>query len=348
MDPGALVAERLARSPLPTRRTGFNPPTGSLPDFRTVGRCRWSAGFIGDVPFPLRFHSGAAPYSPRSPSSALKTSLLRAAQISSLTHPRDPGMFLVTYALTSSIVRLDTHVRTSSGDPTGNWTRFASGISRFPPPFHSGAAPYSPQSPSIGSLKTSLLRAATLSLSSCTRRGIPAEFLWVQLDLARVIEQRGELLMTLADPATPLAHPRQWWTAGPVAADSLARARELMRRPAGILAKIRHSSGILRGWVRGAGWGEGGGEGGLLGPRWGSGKVKNMACGPRATLAAVAIAPRGELRFYKSRSREAQLSRISWFSTLKYVYLPEMGKLLLVTASVRQLAASSDVLGRES
>ncbi|KAJ8883668.1 hypothetical protein PR048_015522 [Dryococelus australis] len=30
-----------------------------------TGRCRWLAGFLGDVPFPPPFHSGAAPYSHR-------------------------------------------------------------------------------------------------------------------------------------------------------------------------------------------------------------------------------------------------------------------------------------------
>ncbi|KAJ8872319.1 hypothetical protein PR048_025923 [Dryococelus australis] len=30
-----------------------------------AGRCQWSAGFLGDLPFPPPFHSGAAPYSPR-------------------------------------------------------------------------------------------------------------------------------------------------------------------------------------------------------------------------------------------------------------------------------------------
>ncbi|KAJ8866053.1 hypothetical protein PR048_033577 [Dryococelus australis] len=35
-----------------------------------VGRCRWSAGFLGDLPFPPPVHSSAAQYSP---SSALKT-----------------------------------------------------------------------------------------------------------------------------------------------------------------------------------------------------------------------------------------------------------------------------------
>ncbi|KAJ8890029.1 hypothetical protein PR048_009535 [Dryococelus australis] len=88
---GATVAERLA-----PRRTGFNPRPGhrTFESGNRAGRCRWSAGFLGDLLFPPPLHSGAAPYSFQSPSSALKTSLLRAAQISSLTHvmktsPRD-------------------------------------------------------------------------------------------------------------------------------------------------------------------------------------------------------------------------------------------------------------------
>ncbi|KAJ8878083.1 hypothetical protein PR048_022547 [Dryococelus australis] len=42
-----------------------------------------SAGFLGDLPLPLPLHSGAAQYSPQSPSSAHNTSVLRAAKISS-------------------------------------------------------------------------------------------------------------------------------------------------------------------------------------------------------------------------------------------------------------------------
>ncbi|KAJ8866897.1 hypothetical protein PR048_032759 [Dryococelus australis] len=62
---------------IPGRVTGFS-QVGNR-----AGRCRWSAGFLVFRP-PL--HSGAAPYSLQSPSSAaLKTSPLRAAQISSLT-----------------------------------------------------------------------------------------------------------------------------------------------------------------------------------------------------------------------------------------------------------------------
>ncbi|KAJ8872563.1 hypothetical protein PR048_026169 [Dryococelus australis] len=38
-----------------------------------AGRYRWSVGFLGDLPFPQPFHSSGAPYSPQSPSSALKT-----------------------------------------------------------------------------------------------------------------------------------------------------------------------------------------------------------------------------------------------------------------------------------
>ncbi|KAJ8875843.1 hypothetical protein PR048_023745 [Dryococelus australis] len=85
---GATVAEQLACSP-PTKTIQVQSPAGSLRIFacgNRAGRCRWSASFLGDLPFPPPFHSGAAPYSPLSPSSALKISTLRAVQISSLAH----------------------------------------------------------------------------------------------------------------------------------------------------------------------------------------------------------------------------------------------------------------------
>ncbi|KAJ8881162.1 hypothetical protein PR048_017635 [Dryococelus australis] len=83
---GATVTERLACSPL-SKAVRVQSPAGSIRIFlcrNRAGQCRWSAGFLGDLPFPPLFHSGATPYSPQSPSSALKTSMLRAVQISSL------------------------------------------------------------------------------------------------------------------------------------------------------------------------------------------------------------------------------------------------------------------------
>ncbi|KAJ8868296.1 hypothetical protein PR048_029812 [Dryococelus australis] len=67
-------------------RTALNPRPGNCIFARgnRAERCRWSAGFLGDIPFPPPLHSGAVPYSLLSPSSALKTSLLRTSQISSL------------------------------------------------------------------------------------------------------------------------------------------------------------------------------------------------------------------------------------------------------------------------
>ncbi|KAJ8873096.1 hypothetical protein PR048_026712 [Dryococelus australis] len=82
-----VVAEWLACSP-PTKAIRVQSPVGPLRIFgcgNRAGRCRWSAGFLGNLPFPLPFHSGTPLYSPRSPSSALKISRLRAVQISSLT-----------------------------------------------------------------------------------------------------------------------------------------------------------------------------------------------------------------------------------------------------------------------
>ncbi|KAJ8884508.1 hypothetical protein PR048_016365 [Dryococelus australis] len=98
---GTTVAERLRCSP-PTKANGVQFPAGSLPDFRTwescwlvgffsgisrfprlciptllhlstnslslrnrIGRCRWSAGFLGDLQFPTSLHSDTASYSPR-------------------------------------------------------------------------------------------------------------------------------------------------------------------------------------------------------------------------------------------------------------------------------------------
>ncbi|KAJ8897419.1 hypothetical protein PR048_002765, partial [Dryococelus australis] len=71
---------------LPLRRTGLNPRPGhrTFASGNRAGRCRWSAGLFGDLPFSPSNDSGAVPFSLQSPSSALKTSLLRAAKISSL------------------------------------------------------------------------------------------------------------------------------------------------------------------------------------------------------------------------------------------------------------------------
>ncbi|KAJ8865954.1 hypothetical protein PR048_033478 [Dryococelus australis] len=51
-----------------TRRTGFDSRWGRchiLACGNRVRRCRWSAGFLGDIPFPPPLYSGAAPYSPQ-------------------------------------------------------------------------------------------------------------------------------------------------------------------------------------------------------------------------------------------------------------------------------------------
>ncbi|KAJ8890304.1 hypothetical protein PR048_009812 [Dryococelus australis] len=70
-----------------TKATWVQSPTGPLQIFtcrNRAGRCRWSAGFLGDLPLPLPLHSGATTFSSHSSSSALKTSMSRAVQISSL------------------------------------------------------------------------------------------------------------------------------------------------------------------------------------------------------------------------------------------------------------------------
>ncbi|KAJ8896595.1 hypothetical protein PR048_001939 [Dryococelus australis] len=65
--PGAVVAERLACLP-PFEANGVQTPAGSLPDFRMWESCPTmplAGGFLGDLPFPLPLHSGAAPISLR-------------------------------------------------------------------------------------------------------------------------------------------------------------------------------------------------------------------------------------------------------------------------------------------
>ncbi|KAJ8883207.1 hypothetical protein PR048_015047 [Dryococelus australis] len=93
---GSLIAARgtwpqkcslYRERPIPPGRTSFDFRRGRSRIFacrnRAV-RCRWSTGFLGELQFPPPLHSGAAPYL-APPPSALKTSLLRAAQISYLT-----------------------------------------------------------------------------------------------------------------------------------------------------------------------------------------------------------------------------------------------------------------------
>ncbi|KAJ8895391.1 hypothetical protein PR048_000723 [Dryococelus australis] len=62
----AAVAERIEC--VAPRRTGFNSQPGHSLIFASgnrTGRCRCSAGFLGDLPFPPPLHSGDAPLSPR-------------------------------------------------------------------------------------------------------------------------------------------------------------------------------------------------------------------------------------------------------------------------------------------
>ncbi|KAJ8878843.1 hypothetical protein PR048_019432 [Dryococelus australis] len=93
----AAVAGRLACPP-PTKANRAQSSAGSFPEFRMWGIVPDDAAgrrvLSRDLTFPSPFHSGAAPYSPQLPSSALKISHLRAAQISPLTNYRISGVFV--------------------------------------------------------------------------------------------------------------------------------------------------------------------------------------------------------------------------------------------------------------
>ncbi|KAJ8880186.1 hypothetical protein PR048_016652 [Dryococelus australis] len=96
---------------IPSRVTGFS-QVGIVPD-DAVG--------LRVFPFPPPLHSGAAPYSLQSPTSALKTSLLRAAQIFSLTNVL-PAITVLTMNQREALVptnqplhKTNTHVSKSTG-----------------------------------------------------------------------------------------------------------------------------------------------------------------------------------------------------------------------------------------
>ncbi|KAJ8881424.1 hypothetical protein PR048_017905 [Dryococelus australis] len=66
------LSETLDCSP-PTKANQVQSPADSLrisASENLAGRCHWSESFLEDLPFPLHFNSGAAPYSTQSSSSA--------------------------------------------------------------------------------------------------------------------------------------------------------------------------------------------------------------------------------------------------------------------------------------
>ncbi|KAJ8887555.1 hypothetical protein PR048_013771 [Dryococelus australis] len=121
----AVVAERLACSP-PTKAIRVQSPAGSLRIFACgyrAGRCRWSAGFLGDLPFPLPFYSGVTPYSPQSPSSALETLIPTSIQ----SMPCESTMFY-----TSSSTLTHTRLQSPGFTPSHPFTL----RTLVPPPSH--------------------------------------------------------------------------------------------------------------------------------------------------------------------------------------------------------------------
>ncbi|KAJ8897816.1 hypothetical protein PR048_003169 [Dryococelus australis] len=83
---GSAVVERLAYLP-PTKAKLVH--TRIFACGNRAGRCLWSEGFLLEISFPPSCHSGTAP--PQLPSSALKTSLLRATQLLHFTSFRTPA-----------------------------------------------------------------------------------------------------------------------------------------------------------------------------------------------------------------------------------------------------------------
>ncbi|KAJ8868578.1 hypothetical protein PR048_030116 [Dryococelus australis] len=112
----------LACSPS-TKAIRVQSPAGSLRIFaceNRTGRCRWLAGFLGDLLFPPPFHYGVAPYSPQTPSSALNTSI-----------PSDTGRTGCRKSLPRRrcryTPRLEPRLRERYSAPTTTTTRYVGG-----------------------------------------------------------------------------------------------------------------------------------------------------------------------------------------------------------------------------
>ncbi|KAJ8874744.1 hypothetical protein PR048_025610 [Dryococelus australis] len=73
------IVKATAASLLDSKKGGPGSIPGWVTEFSHVGivldDSHWPLCFLGDLPFATTFHSGATPYSPESPSSALKTTL---------------------------------------------------------------------------------------------------------------------------------------------------------------------------------------------------------------------------------------------------------------------------------
>ncbi|KAJ8886158.1 hypothetical protein PR048_012367 [Dryococelus australis] len=179
---GTAGAERLACSP-PTKANRVPSRPGQSQIFacgNRVGRCHWSAGFLGDLPFPQPLHSDATPYS------SLKASLLRAAQIFSLfcllatclcekTFSQSTGQSELVYYNIVNLRFVGRHSKRSThcSPPTKakrvqspavslqifasrnsagrcRWSTGFLGHHPFPPHLYSGSAPFSPHLTLIG------------------------------------------------------------------------------------------------------------------------------------------------------------------------------------------------------
>ncbi|KAJ8871131.1 hypothetical protein PR048_027435 [Dryococelus australis] len=86
---GATVAERSDCSPhaKANRVQSTGRFTSDFRKWNSTGLCRWSTGFLGDLPFPRPVHSGAAPFSPHFTSQAIKTPIsVLCAVLNSCSH----------------------------------------------------------------------------------------------------------------------------------------------------------------------------------------------------------------------------------------------------------------------
>ncbi|KAJ8897332.1 hypothetical protein PR048_002678 [Dryococelus australis] len=142
---------------------------------KLAGRCRWSTGFLRDLPFPPLLQSGAAPYSLHFPLHFLLF-CNHGASIAPLFN---------------EVPLLNSHVEVAL-DGVTNW-RVLSGFSHFPRPLNSGA-PFHAYLPSPSSaLKTPvsffLMPAASVSSRMACRA---LSFSWMDLSLSLTYSWTGD------------------------------------------------------------------------------------------------------------------------------------------------------------
>ncbi|KAJ8896886.1 hypothetical protein PR048_002232 [Dryococelus australis] len=172
-------------------------PFSSIACGNRAARCRWSAGFLGDLPFPPPLHSGAVPRTHLvSPAPALETAMLR-ADLGNLSTPLLASSSL-TLAYCSRLVALPMALQTTTLSFIGM------GYSRYKP--HAGSDSVNAVEVSVanreGDVRAGGCRcwqiAGRLAFHTQLRR---TNTLWTVVARGRVLGPGGSLMFLEGAPA---------------------------------------------------------------------------------------------------------------------------------------------------